>query len=514
MNSWNRTKNLISIALLCSPLASAQLTYPNFVQCVEGHSGAASCQLDNGGPYTVTSTITVGRAPLTITGTGANSVLMRAESNITVTIGTNPPPTLSPTYPAPILDIGTNVTGSGAIVIEGPLTFNGNRASQCYHVGSNSPVCITYPSIGNPGVQFEVNSNPVAYENALAWFAGFFDEIKVESTNTNPVTISGITMYDAPGQGIEIEGGLTSSSNVTVVGSTFGLQTGIHGCAYRACIQMWGPSESEEPYNPVIGNTALSFGTFSNTFYGTGGAAIAVPLATKPVIASNSFFDNMREFPLCPTAGGQAVYLQASSTSNQTTDATVYNNVLNGNNEQDYTCANGAPGAGGSSGLEIQGANHLIQGNYVEQHMGDGISLDGVSCINLDGNTVTGNGGDYLFNHYEITVKGTIIATTNVLLDGNYVYHNPCNSSDSPCPQVVGPPTPTTTNVEKSVPSGKTFGAPPGFWAWPGGQGVTNIEYSANTSNSSYFYDNSAGNVASGSAASGTVSCSVPTPIQ
>lgn len=192
----------------------------------------------------------------------------------------------------------------------------------------------------------------------------------------------------------------------------------------------------------------------------------------------------MREFPWCPSGGGQAVYLQYNSNSGlNTTKAVIYNNVLNGNHQENTQCADGSKGAGGSGGLELQGKNHLIQQNYLQNHKGNGIGLDGVNCAHLVSNTVTLNGGDSLYSHYEIKVQSNVAPSADIRLDTNYVYNN------------------TATP------------AAPGFFAWTGGLTVTRIDYAANTGNGIYFYSNTGGNVAAGSAASTAwipANCSIP----
>lgn len=474
----NRTRIFVLISLSAS-LAFAQSSDTDWVNCVQSPTNGnwgSTCTLPGNASYTLTLTqmpLQVGRAPLTIQGSGSSSMLMRPAYNAASAGGS--PPIIPSAAPAMIV-----VPSSVALVGSGPYTItfqnimiDGNRANQC----SASFGCIAEyvsptnnPSLGNPSLEGQVKNssgNYVIVTNALGQFAAGFQDIIIDyTTQAVPVVFSGVTMFDAPGYGILIERGASGGNNtVTIESSTFGVETGTyanHGCAYLSCIITFESSSGQLPYNPVIEDS---------TFFGAGGGAIAINYATYPEIESNTFFDNMREFPWCPSAGGEGVYVQYNSTGDST-QAFIYNNTLNGNYEDNTECAGGNSSkyAGGSSGLEIQGADHMIANNYLENHYGDGISLDGVVCAELLSNTVTHDGGDTLYSHYGIVIKADspLPESQNILLTDNYVYNN-------------------------SV---------PGLFVWTGGDGVANIDYSANTGNSSYFYDNTGGNVASGSAAS------------
>lgn len=469
VNNRTRITTLVPFILLSASLAVAQSSYTDWVNCVKSSTNGSwgtTCTLPGNQNYYLTTDGTagtasiipliVGRAPLTIQGSGANSMLTRRAYTSAVAAPT-------------LIEVPATVavpTGSGPFTITiQNIMINGNRAQQC----SSTYGCIVYPSIGNP-----------ANGNGLGGFASHFYEIRLDySTQPVPVSISGLTMFDAPGYGIFIARGKFVSGgspyNVRINHSTFGVQSGTyanHGCAYLSCIMSWTNNSATMPYNPVILNS---------TFYGAGGGAVAFNNAVYPQVYTNTFFDNMREVPWCPYAGGQAIYIGWASGALNSTAAVIYNNTLNGNLEQNNTCANGAKGGGGSGGLELQGANHLIQMNTLQNHRGDGISLEGVQCAHLVSNTITNNGGDSLYAHYDIVVKSDspFPQSSDIRLDTNSVHNN----------------------------------AVPGFWAWMLGDGVTRIDYAANTGNSSYFYSNTGGNVGSGSAASTAwtpANCSIP----
>lgn len=410
----------------------AQTTYSDFVNCVQSSTNGtwgSTCTLPGNTSHSVTSTITVGRAPLTIQGSGVTSALQRA--NYTSTAG---PSMVLLSVPATVTLIGG---GPYSLTIK-DLIIDGNRNNQCKSVGN----CLTV-----------ANADPANYWDSWSAFAV---EIQIQrSSQSVNVKIDNLTLYDAPGYGVHIRRGAYGVNNVDIRNCHFGISSPDKGGAYLSPILIQVDSLSSAgdlPYNPVI---------LWNEFRHSGGGAIAGNNVLYPQMFYNQFFGNHREFPH-RSPGGQGIYVAYNSTADSSY-AQLYDNYLDGENVQSSTYS-------GTAGLEIEGSFHTIELNQMTNHRRQGISINGVHCAKLVTNSVTNSGGDTVSappSAVEIKAD-TLPQAADIWLSQNSVYNN-----------VV-----------------------PGFRAWTGGNNVTRIDYSTNTGNGAYFYSNTGGSVAAGSASS------------
>ena len=447
-------RSLIEAILVCTLGVSlwAQSSYSDFVDCVESATNGtwgATCTLPGNQVYDVdtsSSSITVGRAPLTIQGSGVSSGLRRAAY------------TGNPNYNSVITIPGTvALVGSGpyAVTIQN-LTFDGNRANQCWSAGN----CMGY---GVSSGTYVSNVPPGASNNPGGWASETYEINVGFSTQAVPVTVSNISLISAAGIGIQVSRGDYLVNNVTITDSHFGDETSGVGCAYETCIQAY--QNYPYPYNPVI--------TY-DIFYGCGGAGVSLQGAvTYPQVMVNQFIDNMREVPWSPFAGGQAL-----ATGPNVTAALIYDNYLDGNFE-------GTSAAGGTQGLEINGTNHTIESNTIINQAGAAVFLESVTCAQLVSNTIYSDGGYSSAQPAAIIVANNNSSSADVHFDSNAVHDNPYSG------------------VSTS-----------GLWVWTNGvNGMARIDYSANATNGALFYNNSGGSVYAGSVASSawnSSNCSLP----